>query len=368
MRERRVRVLTMKSSSPSRARGHLVREVLAGAWRQGAAPQVDLTEEELAEVTPLLLGSGAAGLAWWRIRHTLLQATDEAGELERAYQLNVLQAALQEEQLAEVFRLLGAAGVEALLVKGWAAGRAYPAKGLRPSGDIDLVVRPQQLEAARRVFATPETKRFFVDFEHEELEGLGAREWDELFARSSEVALGEGARVRLMSAEDHQRFLSIHLLRHGAWRPVWLVDVAAGLESRAGSFDWGRCLGRDRRRGEWVACALGLAASLLGARLDEPAIAARARRVPKWMVSSVLKQWERPCVIDHLPPELMAETLKVGRPARILGALRRRWPDPLQATIHMNAPFNRLPRFPFQMGEYVMKTANFITRRPKLRQ
>ena len=357
----------MKSLSPSRARGHLVRGVLAGAWRRVPAAEVDLTAEELAEVTPLLVGSGAAGLAWWRIRHTLLQATDEGEELERAYQRNVLQAALQEEQLAEVFRLLGAAGVEALLVKGWAAARAYPSKGLRPSGDIDLVVRPAQVELARRVLSTPETDRFFVDFEHEELESWGAREWDELFARSEEVTLGR-ARVRLMSAEDHLRFLSIHLLRHGAWRPLWLADVAAAVESRAASFDWGLCLGRDSLRAGWVACAVGLAERLLGARVGEPAVAARARRVPEWMVSSVLKQWERPCVRDHLPPELMAETLKVGRPARILRALRLRWPDPLQATIRMHAPFNRLPRFPFQMGEYVMKTASFVTRRPKLRQ
>ena len=340
--------------------------MLAGAWRPSADTLIDLRAEELARVTPLLVGSGAAGLAWWRIRHTSLQATDEAEELERAYQLNVLQASLQERQIAEVFGLLCAAGVEALLVKGWAAGRAYPSKGLRPSGDIDLVIRPEHLDAARRVFTSPQAKPFFVDFEHEELENLSAPEWDELFARSEEIGLG-GARVRLMCAEDHQRFLSVHLLRHGAWRPLWLADVAAALESGAAGFDWGRCLGRDRRRAEWVACAVGLAVRLLGARVRDAGVAARARKVPGWMVASVLKQWERPCVIDHLPPQLMAETLRLGGPARIFGALRRRWPDPLQATIRMRAPVNGLPRFPFQMGEYVMKTANFIAR-PKLRR
>lgn len=356
----------MKSSSPKRSRGLLVREALAGAWRADtAAVEVRLTAEELRLVAPLLLGSGAAGLAWRRIRHTLLQATDEAEELERAYQRNLLQASLQEGQLEEVFRLLADAGIEALLVKGWAAARAYPAKGLRPSGDIDLVVRPAQLDEARRVFASPEAKRFFVDLEHEELDALSAGEWDELFARSEEVRLGR-ARVRLMCAEDHLRFLSVHLLRHGAWRPVWLVDVAAAVESRPESFDWGLCLGRDPLRAGWVACAVGLAERLLGARVGEAAIAERARRVPQWMVASVLKQWERPCVIDRLPPELMAETLK--RPARIFGALRRRWPDPLQATIRLRAPVNGLPRFPFQVGEYLMKTASYITRRPKLRR
>ncbi|HYG80182.1 MAG TPA: nucleotidyltransferase family protein, partial [Pyrinomonadaceae bacterium] len=223
-------------SPPSRTRGHLVREVLMGAWREEPAESA-LTAEELALVTPLLLGSGAAGLGWWRIRHTELRFTNEADELERAYQLNVIRASLQERQLEEVFRLLDSSRIDALLVKGWAAGRAYPAKGLRPSGDLDLVVRPEQLDEALTLFGSPEAKQFFVDFEHEELEGLSAREWDELFARSREVVVG-GGRVRLMSEEDHLRFLSIHLLRHGAWRPLWLADVAAALETRAESFDW----------------------------------------------------------------------------------------------------------------------------------
>lgn len=340
--------------------------MLKGAWRAEPA-QTALTAEELAEVTPLLLGSGAAGLAWTRVRHTELRFTNEAEELERAYQLNVIRASLQERQLVEVFRLLDSSRIDALLVKGWAAARAYPAKGLRPSGDIDIVVRPGQTAEALALFGSPEAKQFFVDFEHEELEALGGREWDEMFARSREVAAG-GGRVRLMSEEDHLRFLSVHLLRHGAWRPLWLADVAAALETRARSFDWGRCLGRERRRAEWVACALGLAERLLGARIDEPAIAARARKVPKWMVSSVLKQWERPCVIDRLPPQLMAETLRLKRPISIFGALLKRWPDPLQATVHMRAPVNRLPRFPFQVGEYVMRTAAYMTRRPKLRR
>ena len=339
--------------------------MLEGAWREEPT-QTALTAEELAEVTPLLLGSGAAGLAWRRIRHTELRFTNEAEELERDYQLNVIRASLQEQQLAEVFRLLDSSRITALLVKGWAAGRAYPAKGLRPSGDIDIVVRPEQMDDARTLFNSPAAKQFFVDFEHEELEALSEREWDEMFARSREVAVG-GGRVRLMSEEDHLRFLSIHLLRHGAWRPLWLADVAAALETRAESFDWERCLGREPLRAEWVACALGLAERLLGARIGEPCIAERASRVPKWMVSSVLKQWERPCVMDRLPPELMAETLR-KRPARIFGALLKRWPDPLQATIHMRAPVNRLPRFPFQMGEYVARTAAYMTRRPKLRR
>ena len=46
--------------------------------------------------------------------------------------------------------------------------------------------------------------------------------------------------------EDQLRQLCLHLLRHGACRPLWLCDVAVMLESLPGDFDWDRCLGGDR--------------------------------------------------------------------------------------------------------------------------
>jgi hypothetical protein len=46
-----------------------------------------------------------------------------------------------------------------------------------------------------------------------------------------------GAKIRILGAEDHLRLLCLHLLKHGAWRPLWLCDVAAALESRPSSFD-----------------------------------------------------------------------------------------------------------------------------------
>lgn len=353
----------MKIESSRKTRGHLIREVLTGAWRTAPTP-VAVSAEELSEVTPLLVGSGAAGLAWWRIRHSDLQFTTEAEELERAFQLNLLQSSFQEQQIETIFGLLRRARVEALLVKGWAQARVYPSKGMRPSGDIDLVIRPDRMEAARALFTGPEAKQFFVDYEHEEFERFGMREWDELCAHSQVLKLGR-EEVRLMCAEDHLRFLSIHMLRHGAWRPLWLADVAASVEFRPRDFDWERCLGGDSRRAGWVVSALGLAREMLGARVEDTPAGKRAGRVPRWLTAAVLKQWEKPCLIDHLPPELIMTSLR--HPSRVARAAAARWPDPIQATIRMGAPVNRLPRLPFQVGEYVMKTATFVARLPGLR-
>ena len=352
----------MKRDSQKGERGRLISEALAGAWRhstQGA----ELTAEELEEIAPLLLGSGAGALAWWRIRESALQLTAAAEDLERAYHQNIIQASFREGQIEKVFRMLREACVEALLVKGWALQRLYPSKGLRPPGDIDLIIRPDQRGAAREVFQSAEGKQYFVDYEHEEFEKLDGRGWDELYARSEVFTLG-AEEVRVFSPEDHLRFLCIHLLRHGAWRPLWLCDAAVMLETRRSDFDWERCLGQGKREADWIACAFGLAHSLLGARVSDTPVRDRALKIPGWLVSAVLRQWEKPCLIDRVPPELIMISLR--HPTRIARALKNRWPDPIEATVRMRGPMNSWPRLPFQLGRYVAKTTHFMTRLPKL--
>ncbi len=67
--------------------------------------------------------------------------------------------------------------------------------------------------------------------------------------------------------ETHLRVICFHLMREGAWRPLWLVDVAAALEFRPGNFDWHYCL-RDSRRARPVVHAIGLAHRLLGVKIE----------------------------------------------------------------------------------------------------
>jgi hypothetical protein len=74
--------------------------------------------------------------------------------------------------------------------------------------------------------------------------------WDELFARSQLVPLGD-SQIRILGDEDHLRIICLHLLRSGAWRPLWLCDVAVALETLSPDFDWDICLGRDPRQADW---------------------------------------------------------------------------------------------------------------------
>ncbi len=328
--------------------GTWVAEALVGAWRP-SPPPLRLSPAALAEVAPLLLGSGGGALGWWRVRSSDLRACPPAFQLQQAYRLHTLQAALHEREIAQAINLLRSSGIEPLLAKGWAVSRLYPEPGLRPYGDIDLCVRPEQHPAAAALLRSPAAQGCPVDL-HQRFFGLKARTFDDLYARSEPVRVGE-VEMRVLGPEDHLRFLCAHMLSHGAWRPLWLCDIGAALESRTADFDWSRCLGGNKRRADWVACAIGLAHQLLGARVDDTPVARRAKHLPSWLVPTVLREWgggygQREPIVSYL-----------RHPAGMLKALRLCWPNPILATVEVGGPFNELPRLPFQLGQCLSRTA-----------
>ncbi len=268
--------------------GQAVATVLAGAWRGSSAPPT-LTPAALAEVAPRLLASGAGSLGWWRLRHSELKATRPARELKQAYRLHTLQAVEHEGHLREVVPLLRAAGVEAILVKGWSAARLYPETGLRPYGDLDLCVRPDQVSTAITVLNRAGQRFGFVEL-HEGIPDLAGRSWDEAYRRSQLVPL-DGVLIHILGPEDQLRQLVLHQMRHGAHRPLWLCDIGAVIETITPTFDWGYCLSGDRGPSAWVLCFVGLACRLLEARLTDAAIARRADDLPPWLVPAVLRKW-----------------------------------------------------------------------------
>jgi hypothetical protein len=339
--------------------GELIARALAGAWRN-PPPPLGISEDELEKVAPLLLGSGAAGLVWAKLRLSDLKDSPVALEFQQAYRLHSIQAAIHASEIQEVIKMFAAAGIEPLLVKGWAVARFYPEMGLRPYGDIDLCFRPQEYESAAAIMSTPEGEKYNVDL-HRGVEKLDDESLDKLFARAQEIRVGE-TDVRALKLEDQLRILCTHLLKHGAWRPLWLCDIAAMVESLPANFDWGLCLGGDRLQADWVACTIGLAHRLLGARVADTPVSQRAASLPKWLAPAVLKQWKWSRAIDHTPPELMSISLR--HLTHIPKALYQRWPNPVRATFNLKAPFNELPRLPFQVGEYVSQFFSFLTRPP----
>jgi hypothetical protein len=340
--------------------GRGLAQALAGSWRS-APPQVDFIPADWDVTVARLLETGAGALGWWRVRGSELRHLPGSAKLHDAYRIHSLQACMHEPLWAEVADRCRAVDVDPLLAKGWAMARIYPEPGLRPYGDIDLFVRPEQHSAAETALADFTGRTLTVDL-HRGFPDLADHPLEDVFVHS-ELWLCGTSRVRVVGPEDQLRHLCVHVLRHGAWRPLWLCDVAAALESADGSFDWDYCLRGSRQRTQAVVCAVGLAHQLLAARVEHTPLADRAQSLPRWLVPSVLRQWglryER---FTDLP---MLSTL--ARPSAIMPAFRRRWPNPVEATMSVRGPFNDLPRLPFQLADCLSRLGGFMFRLARYR-
>jgi Uncharacterised nucleotidyltransferase len=341
--------------------GRLMIETLEGSWRVLPAPEAR-SAASISHITSQLLNSGTAGLVWWRLQSTAPQLGDLLSPFEQAYTYYTVRAAFHEAQARRAFALFRDHDIEPVLVKGWAIGRRYPVKGLRPYGDLDLCVRESDYKRAVQLAATPEGQRLSLDL-HEGLKNLDSRCFDEFFERTQMIELGD-TRVRIPSDEDLLRIVCLHLLKHGGWRPLQFCDVALLVEVRSPEFRWDLCVGQSRRDINWISTAIGLAHQLVGADIEGYPYAAQARRVPRWMIAQVLKSWTT-------PEPLMNAPYKYGKPMReylrqprgLLAALMRRWPNPIEATYALNGSFNNLPRFPYQLAEGLRRAARFLSAR-----
>jgi hypothetical protein len=345
----------MPEATPSKSPGKLVAEILTSAWRSLPEP-IAISIEDMASVVPLLNASGAGSLAWWRIKNSNLCDAPESAPLLDAYRFHTLQAIIQESNLKKVFTLYRSNGIDPILIKGWAIARHYAEPGLRLYGDIDLCVLPEQYEAALEVKKSPEACRYPIDL-HKGFDRLDESPAGEVYARSRRVKIGD-VEARVPGPEDHLRILCLHTLRHGAIRPIWLCDIAAALESKPPDFDWGLCLGKSSKKTDWIACAVGLAHRLLGARVGNDKL--ERRDLPGWLTPTVIKQWgirQRPQGIRTPMAEIMR------RPSDLPAAIRLRWPNPIEATVDINGAFNEWPRLPFQLTDCVARTARFLFQR-----
>lgn len=331
-----------RPSTNKMSAGATVARTLAGAWRH-LSPTLGLSRGALEPILPLLFSSGAGALAWRRLRCSGFPSRGTFHALRETYIRYAMDAIAHERQVADALRLLRSARVEPILLKGWAIGRVYPELGLRPSGDIDLLVEPEQRTRAESAI-NAQPWRFQFDFEHGSVSRFGGLNFDELYDRSELVYL-DGTLVRVLGPEDHLRVLCLHLLTHGAWRPLWLCDVAAALETRPANFDWDRCLGKDERLANWVLCTIALANLLLGAEITDTPARNKVSSLPRWLVFSVLREWGRvraplPSFVDEVRTNTLVGTLR---------SVIQRWPNPIQATVDVDGDFSDRLRLPFQL-------------------
>jgi len=397
------------SHAESRQRlGSNVARVLRGSWRDtGNTSGCVLSEAELTEITPLLCHLGAGALASWQLRDTALASCPAGHKLREIYLRHRLSALLHEREIAQVITLLSAEGIEPVLIKGWAIARRYPDYALRPYGDVDLCVRPDQYDQATRMLRRiASIEGPFVDL-HSGFAGIGQTkrvqspksklqslspvrrlrkidgdDWDKLHKRSQLVRLSgwkgpiSKIPIRVLGDEDHLRVLCRHLLRSGAHRPPWLCDVALLIEQinevqspvnevqspvnevqspkskvqTPVSFNWNICLGRNARDANWIGVAVRLAHELLGANLDKTPFA--DTKLPTWLVPAVLDQWGGKRSGRWA---VGSGQTKVQRSKSKIESLYHRWDNPIRATAAVGGRFDDRSRIPYRLLESAMR-------------
>jgi hypothetical protein len=140
-----------------------------------------------------------------------------------------------------------------------------------------------------------------------------------------------------------------------------LCDLALLLEQTGSGFDWRLCLGADPRRANWILSAAGLANKLLDASICNEAIAARAAEVPDWLVENVLQQWETPFATAQPPMNYRAPIKSyLTSPIGLVADLRRRWPNPILATVSVNGIFSARRRRRYQLGNCSQRLARLL--------
>ena len=336
--------------------GNAIAQALEGCWRL-EPPPLKLSPARMAQLAPLLAESGAGALLWRRGRRSAAREYAGAELLHQSFARQALDAQLQERKIEEMVQRLQAHGIEPLLIKGCGTARLYPEPGLRPPGDIDLLVRPEQAEQTSALLGAPIDAEVGYDLDIKaKLIPLYGLSVEGVMRGSRRLPLRQ-AWVHIPGEEDELRLLCLHFLRHGAWRPLWLCDISAALEARSEGFSWNRCLGSEPVRADYVACALGLAHQLLGARVAGTPVEERARNLPPWLVPAVLQAWATPMISQHAGRPLLAKVPR--RPTPLMHALLDRWPGPIEASIAMRMPLGVSP-FPAQALFYAGVCLGFL--------
>jgi hypothetical protein len=318
-------------------RGRTIATLLRRSWR--AEPEPREEPADLAGLDDILIPSGTAPLAW----HVLRSESDAGRRLHDIWRVSHLEAVRNRRSAAAAVAFFRGRGIEPLLIKGFAIARLYPEAALRPHTDTDLAVGEAQWERARQLLADVPPECGAVDL-HGMPEEWRDRRWEELLERASEV---DG--ILIPSLEDHLRLLAIHAIKHGVFRPLWLCDLGLLLDME---IDWKAFRCGDRWLTDCATLALQLAGSLLGARIDGSP--------PRWAEEAVLKEWSDPYRWPHGHDRI--GSVARHHPLALMREVRRRWPSALEATYNLRAPWSRMPRFPLQLAEVVVRKLPAIPR------
>ena len=260
-----------------------------------------------------------------------------------------------EGLIASAVRKLREKGIEAVLIKGWAAARNYPEGVPRFLGDIDLAVGAEDFQNAKNLIDDPTSGIIGVDL-HNELRQLDTLDWKTIFTNTELVPIG-GEYVRLLSPEDHLRVMCVHWLTDGGESKERLWDIYYAVENRPANFDWSKCLDvvGPNRRG-WIIKTIGLAHRYLGLKIDDLPFAAEARQLPNWLTRCVERGWKSDITMQPLQDVL-------GDPGSLVREIRKRIPpNPIQATVDCEGVFDDRSRAGYQVRDFFIRVRPAIPR------
>jgi len=334
--------------------GAAIAELLSGSWRATPEP-FSSPSEVLESLDERLQATGAGGLAWWRIRDTAAADSPAGRSLHDAFRMQVLDARLREQTVNTALDIMESAGVRPILAKGWAMARLYPRPGMRPYGDVDLFVPPESFDAASAELAKHTDPSPRVDL-HAGVPRYGGT-WADVLERSRTVRLGERS-LRIFGPEDHLGFLSSHLLFHGAWRPLWLCDIALLAETLPGDFDWDYLLALPERQVEEIRVAVRLAHEVLGSDIAGTPWPGTVHRLPGWLPAATMAAWSR----GHYSTTTALALTDAGA---LMASVRLRWPNAIEVSNRWGASYSGLPRLPIQFWDVAVRAARGILDAPK---
>jgi len=248
----------------------------------------------------------------------------ETEQITDDYRFYLLRKRHAENLILEAFRGLRRAGIEPILIKGWAAARNYPESVPRFFGDVDLAVAGPDYERASTVI---EAKRLGGIDLHRDLRHLDTLDWRLLYGNSEIVDLdGEG--IRVLSAEDHFRILCVHWLTNGGENRERLWDIVYAVRNRPADFDWSKCLDViSAKRRRWIVITVGIAHRYMNLELDGVPFADEAKILPEWITVCLEKEWARNIEIRGLETQLK-------NPRSLFQQIKKRIPpNPIQSTI-----------------------------------
>ncbi len=336
-------------------------ETILALLRDGAAARslLDSYPPALVEWDDLAVTAIALGLAPWlhyRLESQDLRLPDVRAQAKLSFmrQAEAARHTARRAQLAELLARLPAAPI---LLKGvYLAECVYPAPGLRPMNDIDLLFKPEDLPAVGAALKemgygskekspeqgpgiTKHTSTFRRDVDaaatpnpylssaaghmvepHRSLEeswfGLRCDLTPGMWARSQQVEIA-GQTACALSHADNFLHLCVHLTYHlimGSPSFVQLVDLAVFTERVP--MDWDDFVNRavERRAAGYAFAAASLAASVLGATIPAAVLEALKAASPQSVrgaaaglsVSDMMRRTQRP------PLRTVAQRLRRG--------------------------------------------------------